>query len=158
MSSKRPALPGAEELFRRTATPIRPDATAATNTAAAPAIAAVPAPAVDEPTDDALPNAIEGGVRPVSATPRRRRGAARPTGRIRHEEKITVYVSPEELLELEHARLTLRGTHGMAVDRGRIVREAIAWWLPTSKRAELTPSSCAVSRDSDLTSSPRMRS
>jgi hypothetical protein len=27
---------------------------------------------------------------------------------------------------LEAARLTLRGTHGLAVDRGRIVREAVA--------------------------------
>ena len=35
-------------------------------------------------------------------------------------------MSPDELLELEQARLTLRATHGMAVDRGRIVREAIA--------------------------------
>lgn len=119
--SKRPSLPGAEELFRRTATPVRPDATAST----APAAAAA-APAVDEPNDEMAPIAMEGGVRPVTAAPRRRRGASRPTGRIRHEEKITVYVSPEELLELEHARLTLRGTHGLAVDRGRIVREAIA--------------------------------
>ena len=50
----------------------------------------------------------------------------RGTGRVRHEEKITVYVSHEELLALEQARLTLRARHGMAVDRGRIVREAIA--------------------------------
>jgi hypothetical protein len=53
----------------------------------------------------------------------------RGSGRIRHEEKITVYVSAEELLALEQARLTLRGRHGMAVDRGRIVREAIAAML-----------------------------
>jgi hypothetical protein len=51
---------------------------------------------------------------------------ARPTGRERHDEKITVYCSPEELLQIEHARLNLRGSHGLAVDRGRIVREAIA--------------------------------
>lgn len=113
--SKRPALPGAEELFRRTATPIRPDVN--TN----PVVSAVPTE-----IDDEVPNATEGGVRPVAPTGRRRRGAGRPTGRVRHDEKITVYVSPEELLELEQARLTLRGTHGMAVDRGRIVREAIA--------------------------------
>ena len=50
----------------------------------------------------------------------------RPTGRERHEEKITVYVSAEELIDLERARLTLRGDFGMAVDRGRIVREAVA--------------------------------
>ena len=50
----------------------------------------------------------------------------RTTGRIRHEEKITVYVSSDELLALEQARLTLRASHRMAVDRGRIVRTAIA--------------------------------
>jgi hypothetical protein len=49
----------------------------------------------------------------------------RTTGRIRHEEKITVYVSSDELLALEQARLTLRAKHRMAVDRGRIVRTAI---------------------------------
>ena len=37
-----------------------------------------------------------------------------------------MYVSAEELLALEQARLTLRARHGKAVDRGRIVREAIA--------------------------------
>ncbi|MFD5883337.1 hypothetical protein ACFWHN_32205, partial [Streptomyces yangpuensis] len=55
------------------------------------------------------------------------RGAnRRPSGRERHDEKITVYVSAEELMDLEHARLVLRGEHGLAVDRGRIVREAVA--------------------------------
>ena len=48
------------------------------------------------------------------------------TGRVRHEEKITVYVSSDELLALEQARLTLRAEHGLAVDRGRIVRTAIS--------------------------------
>jgi len=55
-----------------------------------------------------------------------RDAARRPTGRERHDEKITVYVSAEELMDLERARLTLRGDHGLAVDRGRIVREALA--------------------------------
>ncbi|MFF9569167.1 hypothetical protein [Streptomyces sp. NPDC014685] len=62
--------------------------------------------------------------------PQRRRGGRganrRPSGRERHDEKITVYVSAEELMDLEHARLVLRGEHGLAVDRGRIVREAVA--------------------------------
>ncbi|MFJ5774493.1 SAV_2336 N-terminal domain-related protein [Streptomyces sp. NPDC093094] len=49
-----------------------------------------------------------------------------PTGRVRHDEKITVYVSAEELMDLEHARMLLRSEHGLAVDRGRIVREALA--------------------------------
>ncbi|MET8831198.1 hypothetical protein ABZX40_02000 [Streptomyces sp. NPDC004610] len=62
-------------------------------------------------------------------TPRKRGrggGTRRPSGRERHDEKITVYVSAEELMDLEHARLVLRGEHGLAVDRGRIVREAVA--------------------------------
>jgi len=66
---------------------------------------------------------------PAPARPVRiaRRGAdPKPTGRERHDEKITVYCSPEELLQIEQARLTLRGSHGVAVDRGRIVREAVA--------------------------------
>lgn len=37
-----------------------------------------------------------------------------------------MYCSAEELIDLEQARLTLRGDFGLAVDRGRIVREAIA--------------------------------
>ncbi|WP_416975340.1 hypothetical protein [Streptomyces sp. 4F14] len=65
---------------------------------------------------------------PADAEPRKRGRAAarRPSGRERHDEKITVYVSAEELMDLEHARLVLRGEHGLAVDRGRIVREAVA--------------------------------
>ena len=39
---------------------------------------------------------------------------------------MTVYVTADELLDLEHARLTLRRDHGLAVDRGRLVREAVA--------------------------------
>ncbi|MCX4822107.1 hypothetical protein OG883_19885 [Streptomyces sp. NBC_01142] len=66
-------------------------------------------------------------VAPAGQTRRRGRGAnRRPSGRERHDEKITVYVSAEELMDLEHARLVLRGEHGLAVDRGRIVREAVA--------------------------------
>ncbi len=39
---------------------------------------------------------------------------------------MTVYVTADELLDLEHARLSLRRHQGLAVDRGRLVREAIA--------------------------------
>ena len=56
-------------------------------------------------------------------------GARRPSGRVRHDEKMTVYVTSDELLDLEHARLTLRRNHGLAVDRGRLVREAVAMVL-----------------------------
>ncbi len=97
---RRVDLPGAAELFRTTA----PDA-----------VPAGPPPLDPRPIPDAAPPA------PLSrpATPK-------PTGRVRHEEKITVYVSSEELLALERLRLTLRAEHGLAVDRGRIVRAAIA--------------------------------
>ena len=49
----------------------------------------------------------------------------RASGRERHTQKITVYLSAEELLDLERARLALL-RYGAAADRGRIVREAIA--------------------------------
>jgi hypothetical protein len=49
----------------------------------------------------------------------------KPSGRVKHDEKMTVYVTAQELLDLEHARLTLRAEHGLAVDRGRLVREAL---------------------------------
>ena len=47
------------------------------------------------------------------------------SGREAHSQKITVYLSVDELIDLERARLTLRG-RGISVDRGRLVREAIA--------------------------------
>jgi hypothetical protein len=47
------------------------------------------------------------------------------SGRECHPQKITVYLSGSELLDLERARLTLRAL-GITVDRGRIVREALA--------------------------------
>jgi hypothetical protein len=47
------------------------------------------------------------------------------SGREQHTHKITVYLSADELLDLEHARLVLR-RFGITVDRGRLVREAIA--------------------------------
>ncbi len=114
--SRRPTLPGADELFRRTES----------YEARAEAADDVDEPATAGPAaPQAATVATARTVRPAS----RRRGRAerRPTGRERHEEKITVYVSPEELLDLEHAKLALRAQHGLAVDRGRIVREAVAF-------------------------------
>jgi hypothetical protein len=49
-----------------------------------------------------------------------------PSGRVRHDEKVTVYLTEDELLDIEHARLVLRRNHGLAVDRGRLMRAAIA--------------------------------
>ncbi len=90
------------------------------------------APAAVPPagTPATSPAAQEAVPAPAVQQQRRRGGGRganrRPSGRERHDEKITVYVSAEELMDLEHARLVLRGEHGLAVDRGRIVREAVA--------------------------------
>ena len=118
--SRRRALPGADELFRATGGPA-PATREAAEPAAAPALATVTdlAPATEEPAP--ARTAVRAPVKRRTRTSDRR-----PTGRERHDEKITVYVSAEELLDLEHARLTLRADHGLAVDRGRIVREALA--------------------------------
>ncbi|CAM5560864.1 hypothetical protein GCM10010329_69660 [Streptomyces spiroverticillatus] len=89
---------------------------------------AAPQPPANRPQE--APGAPRGAAPgSTGAQPRRRGGRGanrRPSGRERHDEKITVYVSAEELMDLEHARLVLRGEHGLAVDRGRIVREAVA--------------------------------
>jgi len=50
------------------------------------------------------------------------------SGRESHSNKITVYLSSAELLDLERAKLTLGG-YGILADRGRIVREALAVML-----------------------------
>ncbi|MFJ4872719.1 hypothetical protein [Streptomyces sp. NPDC088757] len=142
--SRRVSLPGADELFRTTggtalqaSSPRRAvpapagesDPAAAEGSAehaAADSEAAEPRARTSSETEKAAPAAA-----PAQAAASRRRGGGRtasrrPSGRERHDEKITVYVSAEELMDLEHARLVLRGEHGLAVDRGRIVREAVA--------------------------------
>ncbi|MFF9063082.1 hypothetical protein ACIRPQ_19700 [Streptomyces sp. NPDC101213] len=123
------------------------ESTGAAAGSAADAPNAVPAQGGDgEGTEHAAAGAEQGGARGTGERPGPRQGAQegsaaqgdaparkrgrasarRPSGRERHDEKITVYVSAEELMDLEHARLVLRGEHGLAVDRGRIVREAVA--------------------------------
>jgi hypothetical protein len=123
--SRRASLPGADELFRATGTgPPAPPALAAVPAAPAPTATPVSAPAVD--AAGAPVDALADRERHTVARRRPRTSERRPTGRERHDEKITVYCSAEELIDLERARLTLRGDFGIAVDRGRIVREAIA--------------------------------
>jgi hypothetical protein len=115
--TRRANLPGADELFRSTA----------------PALSAVPAQSPQEAPAPLVPPAIttpkaassKKGVRTIA----RRRVTTvdrSPSGRERHDEKITVYLSPDELFDLDQARLQMRGDLGLAVDRGRIVRESIA--------------------------------
>jgi hypothetical protein len=122
--SRRVTLPGADELFRTTGSG---PADAATGEPGTRNLAVAPDPApqgvasASDPTSGPRSSAVR------QTRPRRQRDDdRRPSGRERHDEKITVYLSPDELIDLERARLALRQDHGMAVDRGRIVREAIA--------------------------------
>jgi hypothetical protein len=131
--TRRARLPGAAELFRATG-------------GAAPHEEEVPQPrhpgvgAVPDPGDGPAPREVADNhsepdpprSAPVATRPsqngRRIRavGDRTPSGRERHQEKITVYCSADELVDLESVRLFLRAEHGLAVDRGRIVREAVA--------------------------------
>jgi hypothetical protein len=108
--SRRVSLPGADELFRATSSE--------------PAVASPPTAAPASAPEPARPLAAVTEATPARTT--EAAGGRRPSGRERHDEKITVYCSAGELLDIERARLTLRGEHGLAVDRGRLVREALA--------------------------------
>ena len=100
--SRRVTLPTADDLFRPTAE--------TTESAEAPA-----------------PKAPKKApVRAVPDAPEEQAAEKRPSGRIRHDEKMTVYVTSEELMEIEQVRLQLRGRLGLSVDRGRLVREAVS--------------------------------
>lgn len=110
--SRRVSLPGADELFRTTTT-----------------LSAVPTPVAETNSTEVPMTPLSPATnKSVRQTPRRRVNSfdRSPSGRERHDEKITVYLSPEELYDLEQARLALRGDLGLAVDRGRIVRESLA--------------------------------
>ena len=105
--SRRASLPGASELFRLTSSPaleLPPQA----------------APAPAEPAEKAKP-ADNGRTEQLA-----RSAAPHGSGRTKHDAKITVYVSGDELVAMEQARLTLRAKHELVVDRGRLVREAVA--------------------------------
>jgi len=140
--TRRPTLPGAAELFRRTDAAPAPEVTELPSISATvsspalrggaarrgedPAAPAAPLTLVPGGADDADPLASFRQPAPAVTPVRATRGKAQRSERVKHDEKITVYISAEELLALESARLTLRGQHGVAADRGRIVREAIS--------------------------------
>jgi hypothetical protein len=145
--TRRPVLPGASELFRRTdSTSSAPEVTelpSLSTTTSSPALRSTSAARRDEAGEPSPLTLVPGGAAgqedqlagfrtaPQPAPPLRpavptRGRPARRTDRAKHDEKITVYISADELLALESARLTLRGQHGVAADRGRIVREAIS--------------------------------
>ena len=99
--NKRASLPGANELFR----PTREGG----------------------PTQQVSPKSDP--VSPEQASPEKPQPTpAQPpaTGRVRHDQKITVYFSSEELFALEDATLELKRRHGLRLDRGRLVRTAVA--------------------------------
>ncbi|MDO5093666.1 MAG: cobyrinic acid a,c-diamide synthase [Propionibacteriaceae bacterium] len=99
---KRATLPGASELFRPTQSPESPQPQS-TSAASAPAPEPDPTPA-----------------------PKARSGRLTASGRVKHDQKITVYFSSEELFALEDAVIELRRRHGITLDRGRLVRTAVA--------------------------------
>ncbi|MGW5724011.1 cobyrinic acid a,c-diamide synthase [Amycolatopsis sp. NPDC003865] len=105
--SRRASLPGASELFR------------ITTSTASPALD-LPPQAPSEPAEKPKP-AGTGRTEQLA-----RSAAPHGSGRTKHDAKITVYVSGDELLAMEQARLTLRAKHDLVVDRGRLVREAVA--------------------------------
>ena len=147
--TRRPVLPGASELFRRT-----DSASSEADVTELPSLsAAASSPALRSSTRQAEEPAtgltlVPGGASAQGGTPAQadelasfrspapapvmqpniptRGRPVRRTDRTKHDEKITVYISADELMALESARLVLRGQHGVAADRGRIVREAIA--------------------------------
>jgi len=140
VSNRRVSLPGASELFRSTAkhnsfgdtdkahdglddveqrTSSDPDASARSGNGTRQTAAADASADAQGSTEDSRAATTN------SSATRGTTGSRRGSGRVRHDEKITVYVSTEELLALENARLQLRA-QGVAADRGRIVREAIA--------------------------------
>ena len=88
---RRVSLPTADDLFRPT---VVPDPVEADDTAddTADATADTTTDGTSEATDSAGDAAAKGT----------------GSGRVRHDEKMTVYITSDELLDIEHARLMLR--------------------------------------------------
>jgi hypothetical protein len=106
--SRRASLPGAEELFRRTSSPERSR----------------------ERTEKATSRQVAKSTKLQVAQPEAPAKTQAPDRKApKHDEKVTFYCTAEDLMELEKARLTLRAEHGVAADRGRIVRAALAYVL-----------------------------
>ena len=111
---RRVSLPTADDLFRPTVVP-DPVEDAAPSSADGPGAGQVDAA-------EARPDPAA----PASAGEGEAKAARTGSGRVKHDEKMTVYITSDELLDIEHARLMLRRSHGLGVDRGRLVRAAVA--------------------------------
>ncbi|MFN2488997.1 MAG: cobyrinic acid a,c-diamide synthase [Actinomycetota bacterium] len=104
--SRRASLPGADELFRRTSS----ERDAPAHRESSP-----------ERNEDDKSTRLQ-----VAESTAPEESVRRPP---KHDEKITFYCTGEDLVALERARLRLRSEHGVAADRGRIVRAAVAYVL-----------------------------
>ncbi|MGD8213934.1 hypothetical protein [Aestuariimicrobium sp. Y1814] len=124
---RRVSLPGASELFRRTEAPepVQPEPVQPEPGQPGPGQPGPVQPGASAPPDevDAAAPSSQPSAEPATETVTE---AGAHTGRVRHDEKMTVYVSATELVALEQARLGLRAEHGLKVDRGRLVRAAVA--------------------------------
>jgi hypothetical protein len=109
--SRRASLPGADELFRRTA-----------SDRGAPPRRQEDAP---KPPEDSKSTSLQVAQHPPEPSTELEAGRRGP----KHDEKVTFYCTGEDLLALEKARLRLRSEHGVAADRGRIVRAALGYVL-----------------------------
>jgi hypothetical protein len=105
--SRRASLPGAEELFRKTSDRTRE-----------------PRPSSETSKQDAKSTKLQVAT-PASEVAE---AAAQPKAP-KHEEKITFYCTPDDLMAIERTRLELRSAYGVTADRGRIVRAALAYVL-----------------------------
>jgi hypothetical protein len=118
--SRRAALPGANELFRTTSS----SAALADVTEVERETPQAQSPAGDKESGSSKGRRSASDTASVQRPSRSYRTS--PSGRQRHDEKITVYLSAEELVALDDAKATLYRDLGIKVDRGRIVREAVA--------------------------------
>lgn len=122
--TRRASLPGADELFKNSA----PSLSAVREAPVEELVRTQTQEGIQSASAKAIGTSLTKSKKGVRSIPRRRvtSNDKSPSGRERHDEKITVYLSPDELFDLDQARLMLRGDLGLAVDRGRIVRESIA--------------------------------
>jgi hypothetical protein len=104
--SRRASLPGAEELFRKTSG------------------SRETRPSAETSKQDAKSTKLQVATAPAEPAP-----AAVKAKAPKHEEKITFYCTPEDVMTIERTRLELRANYGLSADRGKIVRAALAYVL-----------------------------
>lgn len=106
--SRRASLPGADELFRRTVSERSRE------------------PRTERPETESQQSAKSTKLQvAATAQPAETQEKKAP----KHDEKVTFYCTGDDLMALEEARLKLRASHGIAADRGRIVRAALSYVL-----------------------------